>query len=106
MKGKQSSIYINIAVISQYVCPPFSVREKHSNEFGSLMPLPLILSMSNTAGMNSVVSMPDLCILSVSNMSMSNITEDILSVSKTYTNVATLPLSLVEQGGTLAPLKF
>ena len=37
---------------------------------------------------------------------MSNTTEDILSVSNTSTNGATLPVSQLEQGGALAPLKF
>ena len=37
---------------------------------------------------------------------MSNTTEEILSVSITYTNGATLPVSQLEQSGTLAPLKF
>ena len=31
---------------------------------------------------------------------------NILSVSNTYTNGTTLPVSLLEQGGTLVPLKF
>ena len=39
-------------------------------------------------------------------LSVSNSTEDILSVNNTYTNGATLPVSQLEQGGTLAPLKF
>ena len=33
-------------------------------------------------------------------------TEDDLSVSNTYTNSATLPVSQLEQCGALAPLKF
>ena len=37
---------------------------------------------------------------------MSNTTEDILSVSNTSTNGTTLPVSQLEQGGALAPLKF
>ena len=71
------------------------------------MPIPLIMSVSNTTGKNSVASMPISCIQSMSNkcfhlaslwmisdcLSKSNITKDILSLSNTYTNVATLPVS-------------
>ena len=37
---------------------------------------------------------------------MSNTNKDILSVSNTYTNGTNLPVSQLEQGGALAPLKF
>ena len=37
---------------------------------------------------------------------MSNTTEDILSVSNASSNGANLPVSQLEQGGALAPLKF
>ena len=39
-------------------------------------------------------------------LSISNITEDLLSVSNTYANGATLPVSQLEQGGTLVLLKI
>ena len=45
-------------------------------------------------------------ILKIEILSESNFTEDILSVSNTYTNGATLPESQLEHGGALAPLKF
>ena len=77
------------------------------------------MSVSNKTGiLLSVCLSPVSCTLSVSNMfsssfwmisdslTKSNITEDILSVSNTYTNGATLPVSLLEQSGALAPLKF
>ena len=44
--------------------------------------------------------------LKIEILSESNFTEDILSVSNTYTNGASLPVSQLEQGGALAPLKF
>ena len=61
--------------------------------------MPVLLS--NTAGMISVVSMTVSCILS-----MSYTSKDTVSASNTYTNWNTLPLSQLEQGGSLAPLKF
>ena len=39
-------------------------------------------------------------------LSVHNTTEDILSVSNIYINGAILPVSQLEQGGALAPLKF
>ena len=45
-------------------------------------------------------------ILSVNNTYTNGATKDILSVSNTYTTGTTLPVSQLEQGGALAPLKF
>ena len=45
-------------------------------------------------------------ILSVSNTYTNGAAKDILSVSNTYTNGANLPVSQLEQGGAMAPLKF
>ena len=45
-------------------------------------------------------------ILSVSSTYTTGAAKDILPVSNNYTNGATLPVSQIEQGGALAPLKF
>ena len=42
----------------------------------------------------------------MSNTFTNGATKDILSVSASHTNGATLPVSQLEQGGALAPLKF
>ena len=66
-----------------------------------IMPVLLIRSVSNTAGMDLVVSMTVSCLLT-----MISTTKDILSTNDTYTNGNTLPRSKLEHGGALAPLKF
>ena len=71
------------------VTPSLSVSNTGMN-LVVILPVLLIPSVSNTAGMNSVVSMNVSCILS-----MSNNTKDFL----TYTNGHNLPVSQIEQGG-------